>query len=167
MTEKLRAAASDGGIFCSALVAGDAVYFADTGGWIYCLDARTGAERWKVDSRAATFPGAHWNNLLMASPIMADGKVVFGGGTLEQLFAGTPDYAGSTGRGFLVALDPKTGKVVWKYDVGPKPEKLDPPVVVEETWGKHTFESRSRDEQRLVHAVLRSRNPTRCSSART
>ena len=31
-----------------------------------------------------TFPGAHWNNLLMASPILADGKVIFGGGTLEQ-----------------------------------------------------------------------------------
>jgi len=121
-------------------VAGGAVYFADTGGWIYCLDARTGAERWKVDTRAPAFPGAHWNNMLMASPVLADGKVVFGGGTLEQIIAGTPGYPGSTGRGFLVALDPATGKVIWKHDVGPKPEKLDPPVVIEETWGKHTFE---------------------------
>jgi polyvinyl alcohol dehydrogenase (cytochrome) len=71
---------------------------------------------------------------------MADGKVIFGGGTLEQLFAGTKAYPGSTGRGFLVALDPKTGRIVWKYDVGPKPEKLDPPVIVEDTWGQHKFE---------------------------
>ena len=71
---------------------------------MYCLDAATGGERWKVDSREVTFPGSHWNNILMASPIMADGKVAFGGGTLEQLFAGTAGYAGSTGRGFLVAL---------------------------------------------------------------
>lgn len=141
VTEKLRGAASDSGIFSSALVADGAVYFADTGGWMYCLDAATGAERWKVDSRAATFPGAHWNNLLMASPIMADGKVVFGGGTLEQLFAGTKEYAGSTGRGFLVALSPRTGKVVWKHDVGPPPQKLDPPVVVEGPWGKYKFEN--------------------------
>jgi outer membrane protein assembly factor BamB len=139
VTDKLRGAAMDGGIFASALVVEGAVYFADTGGWIYRLEAATGTERWKVDSRAATFPGAHWNNLLMASPTMADGKVIFGGGTLEQLFAGTIGYAGSTGRGFLVALDPRSGKVVWKYDVGPKPEKLDPPVVVESAWGKCRF----------------------------
>ncbi len=141
VTGKLRGAASEGGIFASALVAGDSVYFADTGGWIYALDRETGAERWKVDTRAEGFPGHHWNNVLMASPILADGKVVFGGGTLEQLFAGSPGYKGSTGRGFLVALDPATGRVAWKHDVGPKPEKLDPPVVIEESWGRHAFES--------------------------
>ncbi len=139
VTDKLRTAASEGGIFSSALVADGAVYFADVGGWMYCLDARTGAERWKVDSRAATFPDAHANNLFMASPILADGKVIFGGGTLEQLYAGTKEYPGSTGRGFLVALDPKTGKLLWKHDVGPKPEKLEPPVVVENSWGKCKF----------------------------
>jgi outer membrane protein assembly factor BamB/dienelactone hydrolase len=138
--EKLRVA-TEGGIFSSALVADGAVYFADTGGWMYCLDSVTGAERWKVDSRAKDFPGSHFNNLFMASPIMADGKVVFGGGTLEQIFAGTKGYPGSTGRGFLVALEPKTGKVVWKHDVGPKPEKLDPPVVIEDKWGKHQWDS--------------------------
>lgn len=136
--EKLRSAA-EGGIFCSALVANGAVYFADTGGMIYCLDAATGAERWKVDCRAPTFPNAHWNNLLMASPILAGDKVIFAGGTLEQLFAGTAGYAGSTGRGFVMALEPNTGKLLWKYDVGPKPEKLDPPVVIETTWGKYKF----------------------------
>jgi outer membrane protein assembly factor BamB/dienelactone hydrolase len=140
VTERLRGAASDGGIFSSALVADGAVYFADTGGWMYCLDADSGKERWKVDTRAKKFPNAHWNNILMASPILADGKVIFGGGTLEQLFAGTKEYAGSTGRGFVVALEPKTGKIVWKHDVGPKPEKLEPPVVVEDDWGKHKFE---------------------------
>lgn len=140
VTDKLRAAASDAGIFSSALVVGDAVYFSDTGGWMYCLDTKTGAERWKVDSRAASFPDAHFNNLLMASPILADGKIIFSGGTLEQLFAGTPGYSGSTGRGFLVALDPKSGKIAWKHDVGPKPAKLDPPVVLEGAWGKTRFE---------------------------
>ncbi|HEY7327670.1 MAG TPA: alpha/beta fold hydrolase [Gemmataceae bacterium] len=141
VTEKLRGAATDGGIFSSALVVDGAVYFADIGGCMYCLDAETGKERWKVDSRASTFPGAHWFNVLMASPILVDGKVVFGGGTLEQLVAGTLLYSGSTGRGFLVALDPKTGNLIWKYDVGPKPEKFNPPVVVEDEWGKYSFSS--------------------------
>jgi len=140
ITDKLRGAASEAGIFTSALVANGRVYFADTGGWMYCLDATSGKESWKVDTRASGFPGAHWNNLLMASPILADGKLVFAGGTLEQLFSGTREYPGSTGRGFVVALDPMTGKVVWKHDVGPKPEKLDPPVVVEGDWGKYTFD---------------------------
>lgn len=139
ITEKLRGAASDGGIFGSALVADGAVYYADTAGWMYCLDARTGHERWKVDSRAKTFPDAHFNNLMMGSPVLADGKVVFSGGTLEQLFAGTPGYPGSTGRGFLVALDPKSGNFIWKYDVGPKPAKLEPPVVVKDSWGAHRW----------------------------
>ena len=139
VTAKLRGAASAAGVFGSALVVGGSVYFADTGGWMYCLDARTGSERWKVDARDPSFPGAHFNNVLMASPVLADGKIVFGGGSLEQLFAGTPGYQGSTGRGFLVALDPATGKVAWKHDVGPKPEPHDPPVVVEEPWGKHSF----------------------------
>jgi outer membrane protein assembly factor BamB len=140
VSDKLRAVASEGGIFSSALVADGAVYFADVAGWMYRLDARTGKERWKVDSRAADFPDAHWNNLFMGSPILADGKVIFAGGTLEQLFAGTKDYPGSTGRGFLVALDPKTGKLLWKHDVGPRPQKLDPPVVIDGSWGKYKFE---------------------------
>ena len=63
------------------------------------------------------------------------------GGTLEQLFAGTKGYPGSTGRGFVVALEPTSGKLLWKHDVGPKPAKLDPPVVVEGDWGKYTFDS--------------------------
>src|SRR5262249_37415108 len=110
ITGKLRDAASDGGIFTSALVADGRVYFADTSGWMYCLDAGTDAERWKLDSRAEAFPDSHSNNIFMASPILVDGKVIFGGGTLEQIFTGTKTYPGSTGRGFLVALDPSTGK---------------------------------------------------------
>lgn len=141
ISEKLLLAAMDGGIFSSALVTDGAVYFADAAGWMYCLDAATGAERWKIDSRAPSFPDAHWINVLMASPILADGKIVFGGGTLEQIFAGSERYPGSTGRGFVVALDPKTGAIAWKHDVGAKPEKLDPPVVVEGDWGKCTFTS--------------------------
>ena len=62
------------------------------------------------------------------------------GGTLEELIAGTKGYPGSTGRGFLVALHPRTGALIWKHDVGPKPEKLDPPVVVEVPWGQYTFD---------------------------
>ena len=48
-------------------------------------------------------------------------------------------YRGSTGRGFLLALDPKTGRIAWKYDLGPKPERFDPPMTIKDSWGTHFF----------------------------
>jgi len=128
------------GFHGSALVTADTVYFADIGGWIYALDRASGVERWKINTRKDGFPDAHPMNCLFASPILADGKIICGGGTVaEQLISGTMFYRGSTGRGFVVALDPKDGHVIWKYNVGPKPAPLDPPITLEDSWGKHTF----------------------------
>ncbi len=130
---------SPDGIFGSALVTEDAVYFGDTGGRFYALDRKTGAERWKLNARTEGFPGAHPINVFMASPILADGTLIVAGGTLEQVFSAAPGYKGCTGRGFVLALEPKTGRVVWKYDVGPKPEPLDPPITIKDSWGDHVF----------------------------
>jgi outer membrane protein assembly factor BamB len=138
-TRRNRFQASSFGILGSALVTGDAVYFGDTGGWFYGLDRATGAERWKLNARAPNFPGNHPINVFMASPIVAGDKLIVAGGTLEQLMAGSPFYRGSSGRGFVMALDPKDGKILWKYDVGPKPEALDPPITITDSWGQHTF----------------------------
>jgi outer membrane protein assembly factor BamB/dienelactone hydrolase len=135
--ERFRSSAE--GIMTSALVADDTVYFGDLGGWFYALDRATGAERWKVSTRSPSFPGGHPFNVVFASPILADGKVIAGGGTLEQVFAGTTLYPGSTGRGFVMALEPRTGRVAWKYDVGPRPERLEPPITIADSWGEHTF----------------------------
>ena len=90
--DKLGSMIKAGGIMSSALVAEGAVYFADTGGWVYCLDAATGVERWKADMRASSFPGAHPGYLTLCSPILADGKIIIGGGTMEQMYAGTAAY---------------------------------------------------------------------------
>ncbi|MEX2120746.1 MAG: PQQ-binding-like beta-propeller repeat protein [Pirellulales bacterium] len=128
------------GIVGSALVTADTVFFGDIGGWIYALDRADGTERWKINTRADGFPDFHPANALFASPIMAGGKVIFAGGALEQLFAGSQFYKGSTGRGFVVALDPKTGRVAWKYNVGPKPQRLEPQITITDTWGDHVFE---------------------------
>jgi polyvinyl alcohol dehydrogenase (cytochrome) len=140
--EKARAARfqqSADGIFGSALVTKDTVFFGDIGGWFYALDRATGAERWKLNARAKEFPGAHPINCFFASPILADGKLIVAGGALEQVVAAFPGYKGCTGRGFLAALEPKTGRVLWKYDVGPKPEPLDPPITIKDSWGDHVF----------------------------
>ena len=81
----------------SALVTEDTVYFGDVGGWFYALDRATGAERWKLNSRAKDFPGAHPINVFMASPILVEGKLIVAGGTLEQLVAGGFFYRGLVG----------------------------------------------------------------------
>ena len=52
----------------AALVTGDTVYFGDIGGTIYALDRPTGRERWKIDTRARPFPGAHSSNCIFSSP---------------------------------------------------------------------------------------------------
>ena len=130
---------SSEGIMTSPLVTEDSVYFGDLGGWFYALDQKTGEERWRIDARSKDFPGSHAINMFFASPILADGKVIAGGGALEQLLSGGVFYRGSTGRGFLLALEPKTGKIAWKYDLGPKPEPLNPPITIKDSFGTHTF----------------------------
>lgn len=127
------------GVYTSALVTDDSVYFGDGTGVMYCLDRETGKERWKVESTKRGFPGAHPANLVMGSPILANGKVVFGGGAYEHAHPLDKKYKCCKGRGFVIALDPKSGAIAWKYDVGPKPEKFDPPLVIEDEYGKHTF----------------------------
>jgi outer membrane protein assembly factor BamB len=127
------------GILGSALVSGDTVYYGDIGGWFYALDRASGKERWKLSSRADSFPGAHPINMFFASPILASGKLIVAGGTLEQVISALPGYKGATGRGFVMALEPGSGKILWKYDVGPKPEPLDPPLTITDSWGDHKF----------------------------
>ena len=140
ITDKLRFQSQTGGILGSALVTTDLVYFGDLAGWFVALDRETGLERWKVDARAADFPDAHNGNLFIASPILADGRIVVGGGTLEQLFAGSAFHRGSTGRGFVIALDALSGELLWKHDVGPRPRRLTPPITITDDWGDHTWD---------------------------
>jgi polyvinyl alcohol dehydrogenase (cytochrome) len=137
-SERLRVP-TDGGIFGSALLSKDIVFFVDLEGWIYALDRATGKERWKLSTRGKEFPGAHPLNVSFASPILADGKLIVAGGALEQVVAASPAYKGCTGRGFVAALEPKTGHLVWKYDVGPKPEPLEPPMTIKDGFGDHIF----------------------------
>ena len=128
------------GVCGSALVTEDAVYFATVSGIVYSLDRFSGKERWRLDMRSEVFPDAHQMNGTLASPILADGRIIVAGGALEQIISAVlPAYRGHTGRGFVMALDPNDGRIVWKYDVGPKPEPLDPPITIKDAWGEHVF----------------------------
>src|SRR5262245_24053171 len=138
-TRSARFLSVEGGIFNSALVTKDTVFFGDLDGWFYALDRATGKERWKFHTRAKNFPGAHEINMFFASPILAGDKLIVCGGALEQIVASFPDYKGSTGRGFVMALEPQTGQMLWRYFVGPKPEPLEPPITVKHDWGEQKF----------------------------
>jgi glucose dehydrogenase len=124
----------------SPLVVGDAVYVADVGGILFAQGRKDGKLRWKLDTRAKPFPGAHPSNCLFAAPVMADGKLIVGGGAYEHGVPLDPKAVCCTGRGYVMALEPATGKVVWKYDVGPEPKKLDPPVKVKDAWGEREYQ---------------------------
>jgi glucose dehydrogenase len=127
------------GFLNSPLITNDSVYIGDVLGTIYALDRLTGTERWKVSSRTKPFPGAHPSNCVFASPILADGMIIMAGGAFEHAVATIPGNRGCTGRGFVVALEPYTGNVIWKYDVGPEAEELDPPVTIKDAWGERVF----------------------------
>jgi outer membrane protein assembly factor BamB len=128
------------GVYNSALVTEDAVYFDTLSGFVYALDRDSGKEKWRLDMRAKTFPDAHPLNGTFAAPILADGKIIVGGGALEQgILWFQPSYKGFTGRGFVLALEPQSGRIVWKYNVGPRPERLEPPLTIKDDWGEHVF----------------------------
>lgn len=127
------------GIYSSALVTADSVYFGDVSGVAYCLDRSTGKELWKVNSKGPNFPGAHHANMIMASPVLIDGKIVFAGGAYEHTLPTDKEYECCYGRGFVMALEPESGAIIWKYDVGPEPQKYDPPVTMRSLWGTRTF----------------------------
>jgi polyvinyl alcohol dehydrogenase (cytochrome) len=119
------------GFLNAPLVTADTVYIGDLGGVVYALNRANGKLRWKVDTRSKPFPGAHGSNCVFAAPIVAEGKIVVAGGGFEHIVAAGPGNKGCTGRGLVAAFEPGSGKVAWKYDVGPEPGKLDPPVTVQ------------------------------------
>lgn len=89
------------------------LYFMGPDDWVICLDAATGKERWRkqiADARAQYFT--------TSAPLVVKNHVLVGvGGDALDI------------RGFLLALDPNTGKEQWKFYT--TPGKGEPGI---ETW---------------------------------
>ena len=127
------------GFLASPLVTEKAAYIGSNMGIFYALDRLTGRELWKVDTRAPGFPNHHQANLFNASAILADGKVIVGGGGYEHPQPLDPNYSCCQGRGFVVAFDPDNGEIVWKYEVGEKPRKFSKPITINDIKGPRTY----------------------------
>ena len=118
---------------------GDKVYFAAGEAVLVALDAQTGKEVW-----TATVADNKSGYYISLAPLVADGKVMVG------------TSGGEYGiRGFVAALDPETGKELWRTFTIPAPGEPG-----SETWpAGDAVEDRRRAG--LGHRQLRSRDEPR------
>src|SRR5712675_530243 len=108
-----------GDVSATPTVDGNAVYFPDWGGNLFAVDRETGTIRWMT--QVETHPAA----IITGSPVIFDGVVYIGVSSNEETLALDPTYPCCSFRGSIVALDAKTGAMLWKTfdmpDNGGKP----------------------------------------------
>jgi polyvinyl alcohol dehydrogenase (cytochrome) len=115
-----------GGPIRSAIVIGKAgrhaaAFFGDPSANVYALDANSGALLWKVHVEE------HFAALITGTPLLHGAVLYVPVASYEEGLPGLPSYECCTFRGSLVALDPATGKQIWKtYTIAetPQPTKL-------------------------------------------
>ena len=79
---------------------------------VMAVDRQTGALRWIT--QVETHPAA----VITGSPVLFDGVVYIGVSSIEEALATDPTYPCCSFRGSLVALDARTGVILWKtFDV--------------------------------------------------
>lgn len=107
-----------------------AAYFGDTAATAYALDAETGEKIWtrKVDE--------HPLARITGSPALFEGRLYVPVSSYEESQGADPNYGCCTFRGNLVALDAKTGSVLWKtYVVADKPAPRGKSSAGIQLWG--------------------------------
>src|SRR3984893_14042344 len=92
-----------------------AVFFADTIGNLYSLDADSGQRRWKrhVDDHPAV--------RTVGAPKVYAGRVYMPVSSGEEVTGAAPNYECCTFRGSVVALDADSGDLLWKASTVPEP----------------------------------------------
>ena len=140
-----------------------AVYFGDKAGNIYAVDAQSGKELWakKVDD--------HFTAQITAAPTLYAGRLYVPVSSFEEIAADSPNYPCCTFRGSVVALDARTGRMLWKTYVMPpaKPTKKNAQgVQLYGPAGASVWNSPTIDVQR--HAVyFGTGNAQTCPAAST
>lgn len=109
---------------------GWAAYFGDQHANAYAVDAATGKLLWKT--HVEEFPGA----VITGAPTLAAGKLYVPTSSMEEVFAGNPQYECCKFRGSVSALDAATGKVLWKsYTVAEEPKPVRKSKIGVQLWG--------------------------------
>jgi polyvinyl alcohol dehydrogenase (cytochrome) len=85
-----------------------AVFFADSAGYIYALDAASGKQLWKM--RADEHPAS----TVTATPVYHQGRLYVGSASREEALSVATGYICCTFRGSESAFEAATGKLVWK-----------------------------------------------------
>ena len=114
----VRASISIGTRGIAGRAAGYAAYFSDQKGFVYAVDAATGRLLWtrKVEDHPLV--------RLTGSPTLSGDRLYVPTSSYEE-GGKPPGYACCTFRGSLVALDAKTGDVIWKsYTIAEEPRLL-------------------------------------------
>jgi polyvinyl alcohol dehydrogenase (cytochrome) len=79
---------------------------------VIAVDRKTGALRW------ITHVESHPAAIITGSPVVFDGVVYVGVSSIEETLSADPTYPCCTFRGSVVALDAKSGKMLWQtYDM--------------------------------------------------
>ncbi|MCP9770233.1 dehydrogenase [Lacihabitans sp. LS3-19] len=104
---------ADAGVRGAVAISGNPlkVYFADYATNVYVLDLKTGALIWKQRS------GVHPQSAVTGSVAVFKNTIVVPITSFEVLSAQDPNYDCCTSSGEMVALDTKTGKIIWRHRV--------------------------------------------------
>jgi len=96
----------------SPAVSGGTLYVGtQEGAWLLAIDAKTGNLLWKTQlESAANDPFA----IVTASPVVVAGVVYTGVASLEEGVAANPAYPCCRARGSVLAIDAKSGQILWR-----------------------------------------------------
>ena len=109
------------GITVASLSGTPALFFGDEGGQVRAFDANTGKPLW--NSKADPHPAA----LDTGTPVFYQGRLYVPVASAEEAFATAPGYVCCTFRGSLMALDPSSGKILWRTYTIDQPAHPGPP----------------------------------------
>ena len=106
--------------------------------------------------RGKEFPGAHPLNVSFASPILADGKLIVAGGTLEQVVAAIPGYQGLHRPGLRrrPGAEDRPGRLEVRRRAR-SPSRSIRRSRSRTAWGDHIFYFGPATSSGLVYAVVR------------
>ena len=99
---------------------GAAIFFGDSAGYVYAIDAATGKQLWKIR------PDEHPASTMTATPVFYQRRLYVGSASREEALAVSKEYPCCTFRGSETALDAATGKVIWKRYMIPETAKARP-----------------------------------------